>query len=108
MALLRALAAAVGPRNSARLSQVLLLRRRGPDEVEVRRVDMEALLDRKEGSVDPYLLPSDVVFVPKSPVASWAQFVDEYISPAIDPFTLYIQAWWALNLSRSTVRVTFR
>jgi polysaccharide export outer membrane protein len=108
MTLLQALAAAGGPRNSARLSQVLLLRRVGPEELEVRRIDMEAVLDRKEGSVDPLLRPMDVVFVPKSPIASWAQFVDQYINPAIDPFTLYIQAWWALNLSRSTVRVTFR
>jgi polysaccharide export outer membrane protein len=107
MTLLTALGAAGGPTSSAKRSSILLLRRIGPEDVEVRRVDVKAIFDREDGAVDPLLAPNDIIFVPKTFIARWGQFVDEYIRPTVQPFALYVQAWWAMNLTKSNVNVTF-
>ncbi|MBU1702529.1 MAG: polysaccharide export protein [Candidatus Eisenbacteria bacterium] len=107
MSVLQALGAAGGALRSGKLSSVLLMRRVGPEDVEVRRVDIEAIFERTEGAVDPLLAPNDIVFVPKTWISRWGQFVDEYIRPTIQPFALYVQAWWAMNLTSDSVNVTF-
>jgi protein involved in polysaccharide export with SLBB domain len=107
MTVLQALGAAGGTLSSAKRSSVLLLRRTGPEDIEVRRVDVEAIFERRDGAVDPMLAPNDIVFVPKTWISKWGQFVDEYIRPTIQPFALYVQAWWAMNLTSESVNVTF-
>ncbi|MBD3334544.1 MAG: hypothetical protein GF355_03425 [Candidatus Eisenbacteria bacterium] len=108
MTVWQALGAAGGVLASGRLSSVLLMRRVAPDEIVVRRLDLEGVLDGNPGSVDPYVLPNDIVFVPKTDVAKWGQFVDQYIRPALSPVALYVQSWWALNLTNSSVRVSLQ
>jgi len=108
MTLLQALTGAGGLRSSAKTSSILLMRRTGPEDVSIRRVDVKAILDREEGSVDPIMAPFDIVYVPRTFIASAGQFINDFIRPASAPISLYTQAWWAVNLSSSTVRVTLQ
>jgi polysaccharide export outer membrane protein len=107
MTVLQALALG-GLRDTANLKSVLLMRRTGPTGVDVRRINIKDVLKGREGAVDPLLAPADVVYVPKTFVASWSQFMTQFVRRASDPLDLYTQAWWALNIASQNVRITFR
>jgi polysaccharide export outer membrane protein len=97
-----------GPRSTAKMTSVLLMRRTGPDEITVRRINVKDVVNGKEGAVDPRLAPDDVIFIPKSFVASWAQFMNDFIRTASFPLDLYTSAWFAANVANQNVRITFR
>jgi polysaccharide export outer membrane protein len=107
MTLLQALAMA-GTRNTANMKSVLLMRRTGPSAVDVRRINVNDVIKGKEGAVDPLLAHSDVVFVPRTFIASWAQFMSQFVRSAVAPLDLYTQAWWAINIAKQDLRITFR
>lgn len=72
--------------NTARTDEVVVIRRRVDNTPMLRTVN----LNRYAGSVDPAddirLQAQDVVFVPKSDIASFDLFIDQYLNQAI-PFT---------------------
>lgn len=107
MTLLQALAVA-GARDTGNMKSVLLMRRTGPSEVHVRRLNVKDVLKGKEGAIDPLLAPADVVYLPKTFIASWSQFMNQFVRPATFPLDLYTQTWWAFNIASQDVRITFR
>ncbi len=78
---LQAVMAAGGPKVTARLSNVLLLRYKGDGQADIRQVDLAEVLKGKASDVP--LHPYDVIMVPKKRVAQVAQFVDSYINSMV-------------------------
>lgn len=77
--ILQALSTAGGMRDSARDNEVILIRR-GPDGKPTHTiVNVEGIRNGADLSQDILLAPYDIVFVPKSPIASVNKFVDLYI-----------------------------
>lgn len=76
MTLSRAVFQAGGPKSTAELRTVVLLRDSGdPAAPRFATVDFNKLV---QSGTDPLLQPYDIVFVPKSTIAKLNQFVDQY------------------------------
>jgi len=78
---LQAILSTGGPRTTARLSDVVLLRYLGNNQAEVRRLDLRKVVEGKEQ--DAVLRPFDVVFVPRSRIARVGLFVEQYINSLV-------------------------
>ena len=77
---LQSIAAAGGFLVSARLNEVIVIRRGPQSEPMVIPVDLEKALDGTDMSQDLVLMPYDLVYVPKSPIGNVNAWVDQYIS----------------------------
>lgn len=86
MTVLQSIAQAGGFRETARISEVLIIRRdpNGQRPIVI-PVDLESVIDGSNTSQDIALAPLDVVYVPKSPIANVNKFIDQYIRQNI-PF----------------------
>lgn len=79
MTVVQSLAEAGGFKETARTGEILIIRR-GPDGRPVTlAMDAEKIIDGTEASRDLYLLPNDIVYVPKSRIANVNIWVDRYI-----------------------------
>lgn len=79
MTVVQSLAEAGGVKDTARTSELVIIRR-GPDEKPVALVmDMEKVIDGTDMGRDLYLMPNDIVYVPKSRIANINVWVDQYI-----------------------------
>jgi protein involved in polysaccharide export with SLBB domain len=105
MTALHAIGAAGGPQNTGKMSRVLVLRRTGPNALDVYPLDLEQTVDAVPGARDVYLRPYDVVFVPRTFIAEVNLFVDKFIRQNIAPFTAYIEGWRAFHASDVFVSV---
>ncbi len=105
MTALHALGAAGGQKDTGKMSRVLVLRRTGPNSLDVYPLDLGKTLDAKGGGRDIYLRPYDVVYVPRTFIANVNAFVDKYIRQNIAPFTAYIEGWRAFHASDVFVSV---
>jgi polysaccharide biosynthesis/export protein len=75
-----------GFRESARLNEVLVIRRdRSTPEPIIIPVNIASVVDGSQIDQDITLMPFDIVFVPRSPVANVNKFVDQYLRQNI-PF----------------------
>lgn len=99
MTALHALGAAAGVTTRAKLGSVLVLRRSGPTELEVYRIDLADAVHGRPEARDLFLQPYDVVFIPRTLIAEINIFVDQFIRQNIAPFTAYIQGWRAFHMS---------
>lgn len=82
---LEAIMTAGGFRDTARTSQVILIRR-GPDtKPMLRTVDLDSFIRTGKPTEDVPLRPYDVVFVPRTPIADIDLFVSKYIKQVL-PF----------------------
>lgn len=79
----QAILQAGGFKNSSKLTSVVLLRNQGSKKPFFATLNLEEHLAYPESHNDVYLQPYDVVFVPKTMVASLGQFVDQYINQLI-------------------------
>ena len=104
MTTLHALAAAQGPKNSGRMSNVLILRRTGPSELDVYKVNLEAPLDGEVNSRDMFLEPYDIVFVPRSIIGEINNFVELLFQKNISSLYFYSEGWRAFNMDRLNYR----
>jgi protein involved in polysaccharide export with SLBB domain len=98
MTALHALGAAAGPNTTANLHSALVLRRTGPQEIEVYRVDLDKAIDGEAAAQDIFLQPYDIVYVPRSWIGEVNLFVDKFIRQNIALFTAYIEGWRAFHL----------
>lgn len=88
LTVLQSVTQAGGFKESARVNEVLIIRRDPAAPTSspiVIPVDISAVIDGTNTGEDIALLPYDVVFVPKSPIANVNKFVDQYIRQNI-PF----------------------
>jgi protein involved in polysaccharide export with SLBB domain len=76
---IQAIASAGGFKNSARKGEVLVIRRNDGAPPVVIPVNLEAALDGSDTTQDVALLPYDIVYVPKSPVAQVNNWLEMYI-----------------------------
>jgi polysaccharide biosynthesis/export protein len=68
LTIMQAIAYARGLRDTARLREVILIRRGKDYKPEIRTVNLEKVLDGTDLGQDILLKPFDIVYVPKSPV----------------------------------------
>ncbi len=79
MSVLQAISQAGGVKDSARTTEVIVIRR-GPDNKRlVIPVILDKAIDGTDMSQDIALRPFDIVFVPKSPIANVNVWVDQYV-----------------------------
>ncbi len=83
---LQAIAQAGGFKETARVHEVLLIRQTREKPI-VALLNMEEALKNSDMSQDVYLMPSDILFVPRSKIANVDLWVDQYIRRLI-PFSL--------------------
>jgi protein involved in polysaccharide export with SLBB domain len=76
---LQAMLEAGGPKDTAKVRDVVLLQRVGSEHVKASKVDLAKVLEEGQPSGDFALGPSDVLFVPKTTIAKVNQFVEQYI-----------------------------
>jgi protein involved in polysaccharide export with SLBB domain len=81
--LMHALALARGWRESARLSNIIVIRKGLEGKAISTNVDLRKVLDGSDLSQDIQLIPYDIVYVPKSNIANVNKFVSEYINQLI-------------------------
>ena len=105
MTALHAVAAAQGPMISAKMSNVLVLRRTGPTELAVYKVDLEAPLDGDVQARDVFLEPYDIVYVPRSIIGEINKFVEQVFARNVAPFYFYQEAWKTFHMERLDVYV---
>lgn len=79
MSALQAIAAAEGPKSTARLNQVLVIRRERNGQTSWRELNVGRALGAADFRNDPPLQPRDVVYVPRSVIGNIDEFVDVYI-----------------------------
>jgi protein involved in polysaccharide export with SLBB domain len=86
LTVLQSVTQAGGFKETARLNEVLVIRRdpAQPNPIVI-PVDIASVVDGTQTNQDIALMPFDVVFVPKSPIANVNKFVDQYIRQNI-PF----------------------
>jgi protein involved in polysaccharide export with SLBB domain len=82
-----AISQAGGLKDTARRTQVIVMRRNGDGPSFTSVVDLTQVIDGTDKRQDIALMPYDIVYVPKSAVANVNLFVQQYISANI-PFPL--------------------
>jgi protein involved in polysaccharide export with SLBB domain len=76
---LQAVLAADGLRDTAQPAQVTVLRQGPNGERQVLRLDLQAVMEGREGAQDLALAPYDVVLVPRSGIANVGLWVDQWV-----------------------------
>ena len=79
LTVLQSLSLAGGLRDTARSSEIILIRRDPNNRAAVQTVNIKKVLDGTDMGQDLILQPFDIVYVPKSPIANLNQWVDQYI-----------------------------
>jgi len=81
--LFQAISLARGMRDSARLSNIIVIRKDSEGKAMSTNVDYRKIIDGTDLSQDILLMPYDIVYVPKSVIANINKFVNEYINGPI-------------------------
>lgn len=79
LTVLQSIAEAGGFKDTAKSSQVLVIRKAPDNKPLAIAVDVDDARNAVDGSKDILLAPYDIVYVPKSAVANVNQFIDKYI-----------------------------
>src|SRR4030042_5045931 len=77
--LLQALSQAGGVKDSARTTEVIVIRRGGDNKPLTIPINLDKAIDGTDMGQDIALRPFDIVYVPKSPIANVNKWVDQYI-----------------------------
>jgi len=80
---LGAIAQARGARETARLSNIIVIRKNAEGGAMAANIDIRKAINGTDLSQDIYLLPYDIVYVPKSNIARVDKFVSEYINTVV-------------------------
>ncbi len=83
MTLFQAISQARGVRETARLSNIIVIRKDFEGQPMAANIDFRKIIHGTDLSQDIALMPYDIVYVPKSNIANWLKFVDEYINRAV-------------------------
>ena len=83
MTLMQALTYARGLRESARMSDIIVIRKDGDGKAMSTSLDIRKVIEGTDFSQDIMLMPYDIVYVPKSVIANVNKFVNEYINGPI-------------------------
>ncbi|QPJ62603.1 MAG: polysaccharide export protein [Candidatus Nitronauta litoralis] len=80
---LQAILQAGGLKNTSEMKNIILLRNQGSKQPLFAKINLDEGVNHTLGKNDIYLKPFDVVFVPKSDIATVNQFVEQYINKLI-------------------------
>lgn len=80
---MRAIAQARGLRETARISNVIVIRKDFEGNPMAANIDLTKVINGTDLAQDIHLMPYDIVYVPKSNIARLDKFVDEYINRVI-------------------------
>ena len=97
MTLTSTLALGAGPSKSGKRNEILVIRRVAPDHIVGIQIDLKELIGKKRFDLDIPLEAFDIVYVPKSRLASVQDFtlaVRDIFSP---PAELYLKGWQIAN-----------
>lgn len=83
LTLFQAISQARGMRETARLSNIIVIRKDFEGQPMAANIDFRKIINGTDLSQDIALMPYDIVYVPKSNIANWLKFVDEYINRAV-------------------------
>ena len=83
LTLFQAISQARGLRETARLSNVIVIRKDFEGKPMAANLDLRKVINGTDLSQDIALMPYDIVYIPKSNIANWLKFVDEYINRAV-------------------------
>lgn len=83
MTLLQSVSVAGGLKDTARSDEILLLRRGPEGKPEIFTLDLTHVFDGSDTGQDISLRPFDIVYVPKSAIASLNLWVDQYLRQSI-------------------------
>lgn len=88
MTVLQAISEAGGLKDTARIDEVIVIRRNNNIKPEAIAVNLAQVVDGVDTDQDLFLKPQDIVFVPKSSIANVNQWVDQYIRRVL-PFDIH-------------------
>jgi protein involved in polysaccharide export with SLBB domain len=91
MTVMQALVAASGPIRGAKLSNVVLLRRDPSGEVQAKLLNMDRSSIPQGGIEDAYVQPEDIIFVPKTFLATVNEFLTQFYDGVFPPFDIYLR-----------------
>jgi polysaccharide export outer membrane protein len=97
---LQAIARAGGANDKAAMNNIILMRRTGPNSLVARRIEANRAINQGLASYDPYLRRFDVIFVPKSAIASVNLWVEQHVTNLLSVPTGYIYGWEAFHMDR--------
>lgn len=83
LTVLQSISRAGGLKETARINEILVIRRQADNKFLIVPVNLEKAIDGTDVGQDIPLTPYDIVFVPKSPIANLNQWVDQYIRKMI-------------------------
>jgi len=83
MTLLQAISQARGLRETARMSNIIVIRKDFEGKPMAANIDLTKVINGKDFSQDIALMPYDIVYVPKSHIANWNKFINDYINNSI-------------------------
>jgi len=98
MTLLDFLALGGSPTKAAKRDGVIVIRRVAPDHVVGIQVDLRELLGGKRFDLNIPLEPSDIIYVPKSLLASGQDFAKAMQDIFTMPTELYLRGWQVANV----------
>ena len=101
LTLLQSVTEAGGFRSTANKEQVLIIRRTADGRYRTLQQNVDAVLTNKSGEL--YLLPHDIVYVPKSHIARVDQFVDQFINSIIPHSITGIFGYQWLHTTQPTI-----
>lgn len=105
MTLTQALAATGSVTANAKMSSVVLLRRRSENTAQAYRLDLRGVLDGESLAADVVLQPDDVVYVPETFIASMERFVAQTFDGLFPIPDLFIKTYDAIHVDeRSALR----
>ena len=97
MSLLQSIFVAQGFKETAKPENVILIRK-GPESRPIAMtVDLGSVMSGEQIENDIYLIPSDIVYVPKTWVAKAGKFVDQYLRRVLMIDPVITGAGWALG-----------
>ncbi len=98
MTVLQSLAAAGGPKNTARLESILILRRSEKEQLNASKIDLTKPLDGTNNATIEnllYIQAQDIIYVPKTYIANVSSFLNQIYEGALPPIDIYLRAlWW--------------
>lgn len=92
-----ALAIGEGFSDEARRNNVLVIRRLAEDHVIGVEVDVKRILEGKDLAGDITLRPNDIIYVPRSRIATTEDFIDSVFTILGRPMDLYLKGWQVAN-----------
>ena len=88
-----ALSQAGGPTNVAKLTDVVLVRRVSPYEVEGAKINIERFFEDGDFRADASLEAYDIVYVPRTKIGSMAAWLDTFFRGWTHPLTLIVRGY---------------